>query len=171
MDEEEQLSSTLEVQDYFLKPIDREPFLRRLRERLPGLFRNGRPPRILVVDDDPTARTLLTEMLRNENAVVHESGTALQALDAIREIRPDVVLLDLGLHDMDGFNVIEQVRGACELARLPIVVVTARDLDEQDRERLQGRIQALLEKNLLTADRLREQLRSLGVLPVPPAAQ
>jgi PAS domain S-box-containing protein len=171
VDEHERPSSTFAVQEFFLKPIDRESFLRRLGERLPGLFRAGRPPRILVVDDDPAARKHLTDLLVAEGVEVHEATTAGQALDAIRAIGPDVVLLDLGLSESNGFNVIEQVRGACELAGLPIVVVTARDLDEHDRDRLQGRIQALLEKSLLTADRLREQLQALGVLPVPPVTQ
>jgi CheY-like chemotaxis protein len=165
VDEHLRPSSNFAVQDFFLKPLDRESFLRRLRERLPTLFRFGRPPRILVVDDDPCARKLLTTILAAEGVEVHEAQTGGQALDFIRAIRPDAVLLDLSLPDVDGFNVIEQVRGACELAGLPIVVVTPRDLDAHDRERLRGRVQALIEKGVLSAGRLREQLQALGVLP------
>jgi PAS domain S-box-containing protein len=171
VDEQQRPSGNLAVQDFFIKPVERESFLRRLRERLPGLFRAGRPPRVLVVDDDPTARKLLGDLLRAEGAEVHEAADGRQALEDIRALQPDVVLLDLIMPEVDGFDVIAQVRGACELAGLPIVVVTAGDLDSHDRQRLQGRIQALLEKSVLTPERLREQLRALGVLPVPPATQ
>jgi CheY-like chemotaxis protein len=165
VDEQSRPSSNAAVQDFFVKPVDREPFLRRLRERLPALFRCGRPPRVLVVDDDPLARKLIGEILRGDGAEVHEVPDGRQALDAIRLLRPDVVLLDLIMPEVNGFRVIEEVRGACELAGLPIVVVTGRDLDDTDRQRLQGRIQALIQKNVMTPERLREQLRALGVLP------
>ena len=168
VDEHLRPSSNLAIHDFFLKPLDRDSFLQRLRQRLPGLFRAGRPPRVLLVDDDPTGRQVLTDILHGEGVEVYEAQTGRQALDLIRAIGPDVVLLNLSLREEDGFDLVEQVRGACELAGLPIVVVTARDLDEGDRKRFQGRIQALLEKRLLTADRLREQLQALGVLPGAP---
>ncbi len=171
VDEHLRPSSNAGVLEFFLKPVDRESFLARLRERLPGLFRFGRPPRALVVDDDPLARKLLVDILRGEGVEVHEADNGRRALELISGISPDVVLLDLTMPEVDGFDVIEQVRGACALAGLPIVVVTAHDLDEKQRERLHGRIQALIEKSVLTAEGLREQLRLLGVLAVPPSTQ
>jgi PAS domain S-box-containing protein len=171
VDEPLRPASNAAVLEFFLKPVEREPFLRRVRDRLPGLFRFGRPPRALVVDDDPLARKLLSDVLHGEGVEVHEADNGARALELIRQINPDVLLLDLAMPEVDGFNVIEQVRGACGLAGLPIIVVTARDLDEHDRDRLRGRIQALLEKHALSAERLREQLRALGVLPVPAPTQ
>jgi CheY-like chemotaxis protein len=171
VDEHRQPSSNVAVLEFFLKPIDRDSFLYRLRDRLPALFRFGRPARALVVDSDPQSRHLLTAVLRSDGVEVHEAETGRDALEVLAEVRPDVVLLDVAMPEAAGFDLVEQVRGACELAGLPILVVTANELNEQDRQRLNGRIQALIEKSVLTPERLREQLRALGVLPVSAPTQ
>src|SRR5262249_32018047 len=151
-------SSRADVLEFFIKPIDREPFLQRLRDRLPGLFGAEGAPRVLVVDDDPAARKLLGDLLRERGAAVREAAGGQEALAALAGEVPALLLLDLLMPDTDGFAVIEQVRGPLGLAALPVVVVTAKDLDSGERESLQGRIQALWQKTLLTPEGLREQL-------------
>ena len=87
-----------------------------------------------------------------------------EALERLAEQPVELVLLDLMMPEMDGFTVVEQVRARPELAGLPILVVTNKDIAGEDRERLQGRIQALLQKHRLTPERLRQHLQALGVL-------
>lgn len=81
------------------------------------------PPRILVVDDEPGMRNLLRLNLEQQDLVVLEAQDAKQALQRIRRDRPDLVLLDLGLPDRDGLDVLEDVRLE---SRVPIIVVTGR---------------------------------------------
>src|SRR5262249_11928375 len=107
-------------------------------------------------------------------AEVCEAANGCEALARLEERRPDLVLLDLLMPEKDGFEVVEQIRSRPGLEGLPVVVVTARDLDACDVRPLQGRTQALLQKQELTPERLREHLRTLGVLAQianPPGAE
>src|SRR5262249_23311411 len=124
---------------------------------------NGRSARVLLVEDDPAVRKLLAELLRGEGVAVDEAGDGGAALKAVEAARPDLMILDLLLPGTDGFAVIEAVRQGRELAGLPILVVTAKDLTPEERRLLQGRTQALLEKHLLTQEKLHAQLEALGL--------
>jgi PAS domain S-box-containing protein len=161
---QKELSSPLSwAREFFVKPVEREAFLGRLRELVPDLFQPGQGARVLVVDDDPAARKLLGELLRGEGAEVVEAGDGAQALEALHGARPDLLLVDLLMPGTDGFAVVDEVRARPDLDDLPILVVTAKDLTESDRQRLTGRIQALLSKDRLSPERLREYLAALGL--------
>ena len=80
----------------------------------------------------------------------------------MRSEPPDLVVLDLLMPEMDGFAVVEAIRGEPAWDRLPIIVTTAKDLTEEERKRLTGRAQALVAKHGLTPDKLRELLGERG---------
>ncbi|AQS85853.1 MAG: response regulator transcription factor [Acetobacter aceti] len=82
-------------------------------------------PRVLVVDDEPAIRRLLRTSLATQDWRVIEAGNGMSALAAVKAEEIDVVLLDLGLPDMDGIEVIRQIR--LTLPTLPIVVLSVRD--------------------------------------------
>ncbi|MCI0379821.1 MAG: response regulator [Gemmataceae bacterium] len=147
----------LAVREFFVKPLDREAFVSRLRALEPALFEHG-SVHALVVDDDPAARKLLRDLLHQEHMHVSESSNGQEALDWLATNRPDVIFLDLLMPDLDGFAVAEAVREKSELQRLPIIVVTAKDLSAEDRARLHGRIQALISKQALSPESLRQEL-------------
>jgi PAS domain S-box-containing protein len=157
-------AASLHVQEYFVKPIDREDFMRRLQERQPELFERAHPLRILVVDDDPSSRVILSRLLRIEGTVVREASGGQEALEMIEAERPDVVVLDLLMPAMDGFTVVAELRRRPELAELPILILTGKELTGDERDWLNGRIQALLSKERLSAEKLRSQLASMGLL-------
>jgi CheY-like chemotaxis protein len=92
------------------------------------------------------------------------AASGREALERLAEQPVDLVLLDLMMPEMDGFAVVEEMRARPELAELPILVATAKDVGGEDRGRLQGRIQALLQKHRLTPERLRQHLQALGLL-------
>jgi PAS domain S-box-containing protein len=163
VNEERSAAGSLDVQEYFVKPLDRDAFLRRLRELQPGLFEGNRPLTALVVDDDPAARKLLRDYLAGEQIAVAEAATGAEALRQLEATVPDVVVLDLLLPEVNGFEVVEAIRGRPEWARLPVLVVTSKDLTAEERLRLSGRIQALLAKQALTAEGLLDQLHRLGL--------
>jgi PAS domain S-box-containing protein len=166
VNEQREPASSFTVQEFFIKPVEREVFLRRLRELHPQLFAEGQHRRVLVVDDDPMARKLFGELLRVEGAEVVEAANGRQALELLGEQPVDLVLLDLLMPELDGFKVIEEVRTRPEFASLPILVVTGKEIDRDERQRLHGNIQAVLEKHRLTQERLHEHLQELRLLPV-----
>jgi PAS domain S-box-containing protein len=92
---------------------------------------------VLIVEDDPTLGQILEETLNHQGVPTQLVRTAQAAVERIRHTRPKILLLDLMLPGDDGFTVIERLRGEGLLADTPLLVYTALDLNEQDRERLQ----------------------------------
>ena len=88
---------------------------------------------ILVIEDDKPIRNLITTTLKLQNYIVHEADTALDAIAKAVTIMPDIIILDLGLPDIDGTEIIKKVR---EWSNLPIIVVSARGEDKDKIEAL-----------------------------------
>jgi PAS domain S-box-containing protein len=169
--EEQSPPSGLAVQEFFVKPLQREDFFRRLRTVQPGLFERAQTLRVLVVDDEGADRKLLTDLLAAEGGHVRTAEDGRQAIEILDHFRPDLVVLDLMMPGMDGFDVVEAIRARPEYQDVPILIVTAKDLTEDERNRLKGGIQALLAKQKLTPERLYQQLHTLGMLRRPGAPQ
>lgn len=89
-------------------------------------------PSVLVIEDDPDIRQLLTAMLEREQYVVAEATTGRDGLRAFHQSRPDVVILDVGLPDLDGWQVLERIR---DMSDTPVLVLTARS---SEREKVRG---------------------------------
>jgi PAS domain S-box-containing protein len=162
--EEQSPPSGLDVQEFFVKPLEREEFFRRLRTVQSSLFERPQPLRVLVVDDEPADRKLLCDLLTAEGGQVVTACDGKEALDCLHQQRPDLVVLDLMMPRVDGFEVVETIRGCPDWKDMPILIVTAKDLSEKERDRLKGRIQALLAKHKLTPEKFTRLLTTLGLL-------
>jgi PAS domain S-box-containing protein len=162
--EEQTPPSGCDVQDFFVKPLRREDFFQRLRRMQPSLFARSRSWRVLVVDDEPADRKLLYDLLAAEGANVLTARDGQEALERLHGERPDLVVLDLMMPRLDGFGAVEAIRNRAEWRDVPILIVTAKDVTEEDRQRLKDRIQAFLAKQKLTPERFYQQLAALGVL-------
>jgi threonine synthase len=118
---------------------------------------------IAIVDDNPDAVRLISRILQArgdyEIVVAHDGQSAL---GLIRQRRPDLVVLDLMMPEMDGFAVIDALRADSQTQDIPIIVVTAKELTPPERSRLNGQIDALLQKGLFMDDELLEDV--LGAL-------
>lgn len=106
----------------------------------------GTRPKILVVDDDLDIRLGLNARLRANgyDAVFAEDGDG--AIGVASEERPDLILLDLGLPDGDGFSVLDRLKQDADLAGIPVVVLSARDAEENERRALGAGAAGFLEK-------------------------
>jgi len=91
--------------------------------------------RVLVVDDNPLSRKLLTDILNAEGYSVRDASSGEEALRSIADEQPDVILLDIMMPDMDGFEVVRRIKADREVRSTPVVMVTALD-DEGSRARL-----------------------------------
>jgi GAF domain-containing protein/CheY-like chemotaxis protein len=148
------LGYALGAAEYLTKPIDRERLVTVLEQH-----RRDRP--VLVVDDDAGLRQLLRRMLEPEGYVVVEAENGRAALERLSEVRPSVVLLDLMMPEMDGFEFVAEFRRHEAWRAIPIVVVTARDLSREDRQRLNGYVQKILQKGAPDRDALLAEVREL----------
>ena len=138
--------------DYLLKPFDRETILAALT-RIPP--QRGR---LLVVDDDPQVVDLVRQFLEGESYEVIAAADGQEALEAISQQRPDVVLLDLLMPRLDGFAVIERLRQDAQYHQLPIIVLTAKTLTAAEYARLEQSVRTVIQKQGWDRDTLMQEL-------------
>lgn len=93
--------------------------------------------RILIADDKPNGRELVRTILENDGYEVYEAGDGQQALDKARQVHPDLMILDLHMPVLDGFGAVEALRKDAELAKTPVMALTASAM-MGDRERALG---------------------------------
>jgi PAS domain S-box-containing protein len=143
--------------DFLTKPVDRE----RLRSVIAHYGGQKAERRALVVEDDPDTRVWLRRMLREEGWTVLEAANGREALARLANVAPDVMLLDLIMPEMDGFELIEELRHDEVWRRLPVVVVTAAELSDEDHERLNGSVLKVLHKTGTSREALLAELHEL----------
>jgi CheY-like chemotaxis protein len=152
--DDKNLGYALGAADYLTKPIDRERLVAVL-----GKYRRDLP--VLVVDDDLEVRRLLRRMLEPAGYIVVEAANGRAALERLREVSPSVILLDLMMPEMDGFEFVAEFRRHEPWRAIPIVVITAKDLTREDHERLNGYVQKILQKGAHGRDELLAEVREL----------
>jgi len=120
-----------------------------------------RVQRIAIIEDDPDARRLLRRVLqaRGEYQIFEAEG-GREGIELVREQRPDLVLLDLMMPEVDGFEVLEAIRADETLRDTRIIVITAKTLTTSERRRLSGQIELLLQKGSFLDDDLLEEILS-----------
>ena len=162
--EERQLAFGLGAVDHLVKPIDRETLLASLQSlKLPS--RDG-SPRILVVDDDPQTVRLLSTVLTNDGYEVLKVYGGSEAIETAISQSPDLIILDMMMPQVDGFQVVRHLTGDPRTCDIPIIICTALDLTDEDRDRLNGQIQSVIQKTgnvkeeLLAAIKRIERLRT-----------
>jgi len=127
------------------KPVEKDDLLAALAAV--GLDEQSQGARVLVVDDDPKAVTLVGKHLQSAGFTPLLAYSGREALEVVNHQRPALIVLDLMMPQLSGFDVIEALRGRAETADLPIIVLTAKLLTPQDRVLLQGRVQQVMEKS------------------------
>jgi len=143
--------------DYLEKPVNRER-LRALLRRHGVVSRSGQ---VLVVDDDSQTRKMLRRILEKEHCNVAEAGHGREALDRVREKVPNLIVLDLMMPVMDGFEFIIELRKVETWRDIPVIVTTAMDLTAEDRAALNGMVEGILTKNACNLEQLMVQVRDI----------
>jgi signal transduction histidine kinase/CheY-like chemotaxis protein len=154
--------------DYLVKPVGREQVLTALNRAvaLPGLR-----PTVVAIDDDAKALELVTAVLEPEGWTVLRAASGEDGVALTRSRRPSVVLVDLVMPGMDGFDVVGQLRGDPETATIPIVILTAKTLTWEDKERLRGQMSYVAKKGELNAGELSELVQRATESPPTPTRE
>ncbi|HEY2599029.1 MAG TPA: response regulator [Candidatus Dormibacteraeota bacterium] len=156
-----ELGIALGALEYFVKPIDGSALLRSL-SRFNFRRALGRDEfRVLVVDDEPANREVVTGILEPAGFTVIAAAGGSQAIDLARSCGPDLVLLDLMMPDISGFEVVEALRANPATKRTPIMVLTAKDLTEADKQQLSGQVSTILNRGSTGAADLLGLLRQV----------
>jgi PAS domain S-box-containing protein len=161
--DEKPLGFSLGATGYLTKPVERQA----LGELLNRLLPRDANALVLIVEDDAATRDVLRRAVTAAGYRVQEAGNGRVGLGCIEQEVPALILLDLMMPEMDGFAFLDELRVSPAGHDLPVVVVTARDLTADDRHRLNGGVQYVLEKERLRGDELVARLREL--VPARPA--
>jgi signal transduction histidine kinase/CheY-like chemotaxis protein/ligand-binding sensor domain-containing protein len=152
--------------DYFTKPIDWQ----RLAGALKKHRRSSSSQTVLLVEDDSSTRDMLRRSMEKDGWSVVEAENGRIGLQRLTEGIPALILLDLMMPEMDGFGFMQKLRTLPGCRSVPVIVITAKDLTEEDRRRLNGEVARILQKGATSSDDLLEEIRSL-LQPVPSTAE
>jgi threonine synthase len=119
-------------------------------------------PKIAIVEDTPEARRLIRRILQSQgNFTIIEATNGREGLEMIQRELPDLIILDLMMPELDGFSVLEALRSKSETASIPVIVATAKELTPDEKSRLGGQIQTLMQKGDFLNDEFLEEVKAL----------
>ena len=144
--DDEQLGYALGAADYFVKPVERQALLARLAALTLTRQVKDREIRVLVVDDDPAAVELLRGMLVPIGFTVLRAYGGAEAIALARAELPEIILLDLMMPEVSGFDVVAELKGHARTRDIPILIVTAKDMTAAEKHQLNGQVTAILAK-------------------------
>ncbi|MDQ2899353.1 MAG: response regulator [Acidobacteriota bacterium] len=154
--DDKNLGYSLGASDYLTKPVDRE----RLVATISALC--GTRGSALIVEDEPATREMLQRTLEAGGWEVRVAGNGSIALEKLREAVPGVILLDLLMPELDGLGLLEEMRKRPDWQSIPVIVVTAKELSDEERSALNGEVGRILQKGAYSRDELlREVSRQL----------
>jgi DNA-binding response OmpR family regulator len=162
--DDEQLGYALGAADYFVKPVERKALLARLGAHTLTAQLKDREVRVLVVDDDPAAVELLSGMLAPIGFTVLRAFGGTDGIALAREKLPEVILLDLTMPEVSGFDVVVELKGDTRTRDIPILIVTAKDMTAAEKSQLNGQVTAILAKGSSVRIELLTWLRQMPQL-------
>jgi signal transduction histidine kinase/CheY-like chemotaxis protein len=157
--DEKQLGFSLGATEYIVKPIKKEVLLRKLK----NLEKLSKIKRIMVVDNESDTVRLIGSTLIEAGYQIIKAYSSKEAIDTMKESKPDLIVLTLTMPAVSGFDVIEYMKTEEAVKNIPLIVVTHRDLSETQINEFNGRIQGILNKaTLTTGDLLKELKETIG---------
>jgi hypothetical protein len=149
MVEDRTIAYALGASDYLTKPVDRDQLHRVLEQHV-----GHRDGTVLVVEDDLATRELLRRTLVARGLAVVEAGNGREALDRLTEAGPALVLLDLSMPEMDGFEFLHRLRADARWGAVPVIVMTSKDLTPEEKRQLAGQVDSVVQKGAVSRDDL-----------------
>ncbi|MEL6138541.1 MAG: response regulator [Cyanobacteria bacterium J06628_6] len=158
--DDKNLGYALGASDYLLKPVSSERLVTALqRYRSPQAVEG--PSWVMLVEDNAANREMTRRQLHASGWQVMEAENGLQALEQLEQRQPDVILLDLMMPEMDGFEFLQRLKQRSEWRSIPVIVLTAKDLTREDRQRLQGQIEQIHQKGAYSRQALLDEIQDL----------
>lgn len=158
-----ELGFTLGASDYLVKPVDRITLLKKLEDLSFATKKGRRPVNILCIDDHDEVLELLTSILEPSGYNVITANSGKQGVEKAIAYRPDLVILDLMMPEVDGFEVARILKNNPSTMDIPVFILTAKDLTVDDRLRLAGKIENCIQKSHFTKEDLLMHIRDLEV--------
>jgi signal transduction histidine kinase/CheY-like chemotaxis protein len=156
MVDDRNLGFALGAADYLTKPVDHTQLARVLAR-----YRKADSGRVLIVDDDPDAREMVRRILEKEGWSIAEAENGRIGLERVQERRPDLIVLDLTMPEMDGFEFVDVLKRNPDWESIPVIVVTAKDITREDQVRLNSYVERILSKGAYSIEDLLHETHRL----------
>lgn len=162
--DEKNLGFSLGAVDYFVKPVQKQDLLQAI-ERVHLLPRAGNHnPTVLVIDDDRVAIDLIQVILENEGYNILKAFTGKEGVEIAAREHPDLIILDLIMPEMSGFNVAYQLKHIPATRTIPIIVLTSMEIDHDTQAQLGSYISGLMSKSSFTKRDLLREITNIETL-------
>ena len=158
MHDNENIGYALGASDYLIKPVTQEQLVRSLNKHKARYKQGGS---VLVIEDDPDTREMLVRVLEKrgfQTTAVENGRLGLKQLD---DATPDLILLDLMMPEVDGFEFVFELSRKAAWRAIPVIVVTAKTMTEIDLMRLNGRVEKILQKGGFGFEELAQEIQSI----------
>jgi CheY-like chemotaxis protein len=162
------LGRALGALDYFVKPVDGKALLSRLAQYTFTTKVQNAPIRVLAVDDEQANLDLIQGLLEPAGFSVLRASGGNEGIDIARVERPDLILLDLMMPEVTGFDVVESLRADQSTRQIPIMVLTAKVLTPEDKRALNGQVAAIFQRESVAGPELIDWLHGLAAKKAEP---
>jgi CheY-like chemotaxis protein len=152
--EDRKLGFSLGASEFLTKPVDHEELRQVVAKHLPGSL----PGNLLVVEDDAATRDVIRRTLEGEGWRTYEATNGRLGMEIMDEARPQVIILDLLMPEMDGFEFLSELKQNRKWQKVPVIVLTAKNLTADDHSRLEGSVEGILQKGEQSTQELLDQL-------------
>jgi len=167
--DQKQLGFSLGAAEYLVKPVSKEVLLEALSRHIISDRKTSFT--CLIIDDDQETLCLVSEVLSSLGGTPVTIDNGKSALEFLKEHKVDVILLDLLMPEMDGFEVLRRVKESPELQHLPIVIMTAKEITQTERELLERQSRGLIQKGDKWKDQLLASIRKVIAAENPVAGK
>ena len=156
--DDKNMGLALGAADYFTKPID--------WKRLGAVIQKYRQPAasqtVLLVEDDERTREMLRRTLQKEGWQIREAANGRLGVEQLAHGAPGLILLDLMMPEMDGFAFMQELRKRSDCRDVPVIVITAKDITDEDRKRLNGQVSRIIQKDSMSLEALLMEIKGLA---------
>jgi signal transduction histidine kinase/CheY-like chemotaxis protein len=154
--DDKQLGFSLGAAEYMLKPVVKEVLLRKLK----NLERISPIKNILIVDNEPDTVAVIAEVLAEAGYKVSRAYNSEDAVKSLKNYIPDLIVLDLTIPQVAGYDVIEYIETQEKARNIPLLVITPKDLTQKEVDDLNGRIKGIVNKRTLSKEEFLSEIRN-----------
>jgi PAS domain S-box-containing protein len=159
--DEKKLGFSMGALDYFVKPVNREELLKVMQKIPLRAIKQKQHPKVLIIDDDRNAADLIHVILEAEGYEVIKSMNGKEGVRIAASEAPDLIILDLIMPDISGFNVAYQLKQQVSTRNTPIIILTSMEVDEETKTQMQGFISTIMSKSRFTKKDLLREISSI----------
>jgi len=149
------LGFSLGAAEYMVKPLDKNFLLKKIRD----LEKTGKIQRALVVDSEIDTVNLTENTLQDVGCRVKTAYNSQDAIELIKSFMPHLIILNLTMPKVNGFDVIEYIKTEKSAKKIPLILITNRELSEKEKDALDGRLRGILNKMVLKEEDLSQELK------------